>query len=280
MTRKVLLSLVLVLSFSLAVRGDDAKKDGSLQGAWRAEAVELGGQAFPEELRKTIKLVIEHDKYTVTVGPTVDKGICKFDAAAKPNALDITGTEGPNKGKTILAIYERSGDTLRVCYDLGGKNRPTEFKSKGGGQLFLVTYKLEAAEKDAAVQSELKALEGKWKNVACEARGLALPSILIPSFTFVAGAEGKCTGKMLEDEFQFIMTVDPKKDPKTTVLLHQTGQDKGKKQYGVYKLEGDKFTVCMTPRGAAESDRPKDFTTKGSRNVLFVFERVKEEDKP
>ena len=34
-----------------------------------------------------------------------------------------------------------SGDTLRVCYDLTGKARPTEFKTKKGELLFLATYK-------------------------------------------------------------------------------------------------------------------------------------------
>ena len=114
--------------------------------AWRTvlpSAAELAGKMFPDEVRKTIKLVIKDDKYTVTVGEKVDKGTVKLNPAAKPKALDITGTDGPNKGKTILAIYERNGNTLRVCYDLGGKNRPTEFKTKEGTQLFLVTYKRE-----------------------------------------------------------------------------------------------------------------------------------------
>jgi hypothetical protein len=53
-----------------------------------------------------------------------------------------------------------------------------------------------------------------------------------------------------------------------------------KKQYGVYKLEGDKFTVCITHAGSAEGDRPKDFTTKNTTHVVFVFERVKENEKP
>ena len=57
--------------------------------------------------------------------------------------MDITGTEGPNKGKTFLAVYELDGDTLRICYDLSGKSRPTEFKTTEGTQLFLVSYKRE-----------------------------------------------------------------------------------------------------------------------------------------
>ena len=76
------------------------------------------------------------------------------------------------------------------------------------------------------------------------------------------------------------MTVNPKKEPKTIENLHESGEQKGKMQYGIYKLEGDKFTVCMTPRGSAESDRPKAFTTTDSTNVVFVFERTKEEKKP
>jgi uncharacterized protein (TIGR03067 family) len=73
----------------------------------------------------------------------MDRGTCKLDPSAKPKALDITGTEGPNEGKTILAIYERDGDTLRVCYDLSGKDRPKEFKTSEGTPLFLVEYKLQ-----------------------------------------------------------------------------------------------------------------------------------------
>ncbi len=69
---------------------------------------------FRCQLLKTIKLVIKDDKYTVTVGEKTDQGTLKRDTKAKPMTLDIVGTEGPNKGKTILAIYELKGDTLKV----------------------------------------------------------------------------------------------------------------------------------------------------------------------
>jgi uncharacterized protein (TIGR03067 family) len=129
------------------------------------------------------------------------------------------------------------------------------------------------------VRKELKALEGKWKTAAGEAAGKPFPKDGIPDFSFVLGADGKATGKTPEEEFRFTITVNPKKNPKTIDNLHETGDQKGKRQYGIYKLEGDKFTVCMTPPGSAESDRPKDFTSKDSPNVVFVFERVKEEKK-
>jgi uncharacterized protein (TIGR03067 family) len=55
--------------------------------------------------------------------------------------MDITSTEGANKGKTFLAIYELNGDNLRICYNLTGKVRPTEFKTQKGEPLFMATYK-------------------------------------------------------------------------------------------------------------------------------------------
>jgi len=70
------------------------------------------------------------------------------------------------------------------------------------------------------------------------------------------------------------MTVDPKKTPKTIETRTRPAAQKGKKQYGIYKLGRDKFTVNMTRPGAAEADRPKDFATKDTTNVVFVFERV------
>ena len=135
--------LTLMLSFSPAARSDDAKDGDGLQGTWKPSTGELAGMKFPDETLKTITLMIKDDKYKVTVGMQVDQGTVKLNPKAKPKEMDITGTEGPNKGKTILAIYELDGDTLRICYDLGGKNHPTEFKTREGTQLFLVTYKRE-----------------------------------------------------------------------------------------------------------------------------------------
>ena len=140
MTLKGCAALALVLSFSSFARSADAKDEDAIQGTWLASTAELAGQQFPDELRKSIKLVIKDGKYTVTVGNQPDKGTSKVDPSAKPKTMDVTGTDGPNKGKTFLAIYELNGDTMRICYDLSGKSRPTEFKTAAGTQLFLVTY--------------------------------------------------------------------------------------------------------------------------------------------
>jgi uncharacterized protein (TIGR03067 family) len=144
----------------------------------------------------------------------------------------------------------------------------------------LTTPLLLTAETAEDVRKELKALQGKWKTVDGEVAGKPFPKDGIPAFTFVIGADGKSTGQTPQEEFQVTITVNPKKNPKTIDNLHESGKQKGTRQYGIYKLEGDKFTVCVTPWGSAEGDRPKDFTTKDTTNVVFVFERVKANKKP
>ena len=133
---------IATILFAATAWSEDAADDHKLlQGTWLPTAAELNENPFDEATLKTIKLVIEGDKYTVTVGKSIDKGTVKIGPDAKPKSMDIVGTDGPNKGKIILAIYELTGDTLRICYDLTGKVRPSEFKTKKDESLFLATFK-------------------------------------------------------------------------------------------------------------------------------------------
>ncbi len=134
-------TLILVLSMMQTAKSNGPEDSEAIQGTWIASAAQLDGNPFPEELRKSIKLTLKDGKYTVTIGKSLDQGTVKLAPTSKPKTMDITGAEGPNKGKTFLAIYELDDDILTVCYDLSGKSRPTEFKSTKGSQLFLVTYR-------------------------------------------------------------------------------------------------------------------------------------------
>src|SRR6267154_5806052 len=104
-----LVVLILVLSFSVTAWSGDAKDGDNIQGSWLPATAELGGQMFPDDVRKSIKLLVKDDKYTVTLGRAVDQGNLKLNPTTTPKQLDVIGTDGPNKGKTFLAIYERDG---------------------------------------------------------------------------------------------------------------------------------------------------------------------------
>src|SRR5438552_664254 len=128
-------SIVFVVSLAAfaAEPADDAK---ALQGTWLPTKAELAGQPMPDAVLKTIRLELENGKYVAYVGDEPDKGTYTLDSGSKPKGMTITGTEGPNHGKTFPAIYElgkdETGDTLRICYDLSGTKRPSESRAPRG----------------------------------------------------------------------------------------------------------------------------------------------------
>jgi uncharacterized protein (TIGR03067 family) len=152
MNLRILVAMSLFVgSFATIGRCDDDEKDkkalAEMSGTWVPTAAELDGEKLPEDAYKSIKLVLENEKYTVTVGEQVDEGTVKLDLESDPTGMEIKGTKGPNEGKTIPAIYELHDDTLKVCYNLEGKKRPTEFKTKAGSKHYLITYKREKTSK-------------------------------------------------------------------------------------------------------------------------------------
>ena len=138
---KHILYICLAVAASLSALAADSPDDAkAVQGSWAPVKGELAGKPMTEAVLKNISLKLDNGKYDVSAGGLPDKGTYTIDSTTKPKSMTVTGTEGPNKGKTYPAIYELKDDTLRICYDLSGAKRPTEFKSIAGTQLYLVTY--------------------------------------------------------------------------------------------------------------------------------------------
>ncbi len=129
-----------VLGMIAASAFADAKKDSAaLTGTWQPTSMVLGGNKTPADQLKNITMTITDGKYHVVVDGESDKGTLKLDKKDKLKTMDIVGTEGPNKGKTYPAIYELEGDTLKICYNLDGTTRPTEFKADKD-KMLLISY--------------------------------------------------------------------------------------------------------------------------------------------
>lgn len=111
-----------------------------LNGEWSVASMEMMGKAMPEAAIKNTRLINKDGEYLVKA-ESDDKGTVSVDVTKTPKQMTITGTEGPNKGKTLLAIYELSGDELQICYDLAGKEFPKTFKTEPGQLLMYAVYK-------------------------------------------------------------------------------------------------------------------------------------------
>jgi len=71
----------------------------------------------------------------------VMKAKFKIDPIKKPKTIDYTVTDGPEKGKTVLGIYELDGDTVKFCFSAPDKERPSEFTAKEGSGRTLSLWK-------------------------------------------------------------------------------------------------------------------------------------------
>lgn len=139
---KHIIRLGIMLVVGLAGFAVDPINDGkALQGTWIPTTAELAGKTLPQALLNTISLKLDDGKYEVFVGNEPDRGTYTLDTKSKPTGMTITGTDGPNKGKTFPAIYELKDDNLRICYDLSGTKRPAAFESLPDTKLYLVIYR-------------------------------------------------------------------------------------------------------------------------------------------
>jgi uncharacterized protein (TIGR03067 family) len=139
-------SLGLVVSGGTSTRADDKadveKELRKFHGVWTFESVEAGGKKAPAEELKGATIIFAGDKFTVKKGnEVIQGGTQKLDPSKSPKTIDVTMTEGLQKGAVMLGIYEIDGDTLTVCFDEEGKKRPTEFKSAAGSETFVNVHK-------------------------------------------------------------------------------------------------------------------------------------------
>jgi len=139
------LTPVLVVLFAAVAVADDKDAAADLKamvGKWDIQKAELGGKDVAGSYKKAVKFeVAAGGKFTTQVGEGKYDGTFTVDPAKKPKRMDIKPSTGPNKGKTLTAVYTLDGDDLTICYDLTGADYPTGFESKPDTKLFLVTYK-------------------------------------------------------------------------------------------------------------------------------------------
>ena len=123
------------------------RRDARLEGAWLPVAAYVSGEVLPVTELRIARLMIRGSRYQILDNQqrVVDGGEVRLDTAASPPSMDIVGLEGPNAGRTLLAIYELSNDLLSICYDIeDGAERPRAMRPEGDQILLLITYARDA----------------------------------------------------------------------------------------------------------------------------------------
>ena len=128
------------------------------------------------------------------------------------------------------------------------------------------------APKEDAVKKDLKKAEGMWVLASGEEQGEKLPEATVKSAKMTLEGD-KYTLQIGEVSIAGTHKIDPTQKPKTIDATHTERPFNGQTMLGIYKLDGDRFTVCVA---LPSKERPKEFTTKsGTGAMLYVWKRVK-----
>ena len=114
-----------------------------LAGTWQATSFEREGDKATDDQLKDIQLLIDPAGITKSLigGKVFLAGPSTLDPTQDPMILDVTYTEGVNKGKTSLGIFKMEEGELTICRRPPDKPRPTDFSSAPGSGTILIHYK-------------------------------------------------------------------------------------------------------------------------------------------
>jgi uncharacterized protein (TIGR03067 family) len=137
--------------------------------------------------------------------------------------------------------------------------------------LAAITISLAIAADDEAIKKDLAQLQGEWTMVSGSADGQPMPEEMRKEIKRLCKGD-ELTVMMGERVFlKAKFTIDPTKKPKTIDYDMTEGFTKGKKQLGIYELNGDTFKACFNSPGA---ERPTEFKA-GDGLTLSEWKRKK-----
>jgi len=127
---------------------------------------------------------------------------------------------------------------------------------------------------DDPKKDDADSFKGKWSAVSISIGGKPAPDELVKGFrlNFDEKTYTNLMGDEVAEEGEY--KIDASKSPKTIDIDIKKGQDKGKKQIGIYKFDGDKLTIIAAMAGSDE--RPKSFTVEPDSPVAeYVLAKAK-----
>ena len=106
------------------------------EGIWVIAEAESNGAPVTDDSLATAEYRLTQGKYEFEMGDTKADGTVTLDDSHSPAWMNVKEVNGPNAGRTIQEIVEKTADGWRVALTLDGGERPTSFKT-GPGQLMV-----------------------------------------------------------------------------------------------------------------------------------------------
>lgn len=115
----------------------------ALAGSYKAVSVLKDGKPAQAELVDGFRAKIEKDEVTISVKGKEFPAKLKADPKRTPAHLDLSPTDGPEKGRTFPGIYKLEAGELVLAFTEKA-DRPADFK--GGPDVLVVRLKKDAGK--------------------------------------------------------------------------------------------------------------------------------------
>lgn len=123
-----------------------------------------------------------------------------------------------------------------------------------------------------AVKTELENLSGTWEIVYLESDGKEQALGDLKEIRRIQQGDHIIWKKGDQTIMELKFAVDPSTSPKRVDSTYTTGENKGRTHQGIYRLDGDDFTMCF---GGFDKPRPTEFaTTPGSGLIIYKARRL------
>lgn len=140
-----LLSVVIVLTAPLLVsaRDDDVKKElKSLEGTWKAVALEAGGKPLPAEAVPDFLFIVRADgRATGKMGAIEYQSRMTVDPTKDPRTIVNAHETGQHAGKRQFGVYRVEDGKWIVCMTAPGAvetDRPKSFDTTGTANVVFI----------------------------------------------------------------------------------------------------------------------------------------------
>jgi len=127
-----------------------------------------------------------------------------------------------------------------------------------------------SANAEDTTKTDVAAWQGKWQAISMETDGKQSPADDLKKISLsVQGTDYTFRNGDFQEHgtYRFL----PNTDPRQLDIVVGDGADKGKVYLVIYRVEGDRLTICLR---SDNKQRPTQFTGKaGSGQVLEVWQR-------
>jgi len=261
-----------------------------LQGSWKITSLESDGRRASAGLLTDARIIIKGNTFTSLGMGAPYTGTMTLRRSGALKTFDLLFTSGHAQGTKNVGIYKLAGDTWTICLSTQSPTRPKRFATRAGSGLALETLTREINPPKTAAKTGAAAtlppaehapkpapagpptdIEGDWRMVSAVFDGKPLADDMVKWCTRTTRGDNTVVMAGPQTMVNARFTLDRSKRPGAIDYVNLHGSAKGKTQFGIYELDGDRLAICMAPPG---KPRPAAFESSArDGRSLTVWQR-------